>query len=93
MHTNADSRYGSNTVDSLLLGDLNVRQQITVTGSSPPNAYGGVYGVYVGDQRPTAGSYRDPQFRANPALPDTTRHSKPARMADDVHLPALTIIT
>jgi hypothetical protein len=31
--------------------------------------------------------------RTRPPLPGTTRHSKPARLAADVHLPALTIIT
>jgi hypothetical protein len=44
-------------------------------------------------RQPTAGSDRAPQFRANPVLPDTGRHSKSTRMAADVHLPVLTIIT
>jgi hypothetical protein len=39
------------------------------------------------------GSFRAPQFRANPAPPDTRRHSKPARMAADLHQLALTITT
>ncbi len=32
--------------------------------------------VHPSDQQPTAGSYRAPQFRANPPLPGTTRHLK-----------------
>jgi hypothetical protein len=37
--------------------------------------------------RPTAngGSYRAPQFCANPTPPGTRRHSKPPRMAADLH--------
>ncbi|MGH3832428.1 MAG: hypothetical protein ACRDRS_18615 [Pseudonocardiaceae bacterium] len=41
--------------------------------------------VEPGADRLAAGSYRAPQFRANPTQPDTRRHSKPARMAADLH--------
>jgi hypothetical protein len=64
-----------------------------MTAGLAVEVYDGVHVVYASDQQPTAGSNRAPQFCAYPPLPGTTRHSKPARLAADVHLPALTIIT
>ena len=39
-----------------------------------------------GPNHPVPGSYRAPQFRANPTLPDTRRHSKPTQMVADLLL-------
>src|SRR6185437_10645847 len=41
----------------------------------------------------TSNPQRAPQFRANPALRGTRRYSKSTRMAADVHLLVLTVIT
>jgi hypothetical protein len=55
-------------------------RQITMTGSLAVKGLSWSPCGVAGDQQPIAGSYRAPQFRANPALPGTGRRSKPARM-------------